>query len=149
MADNISSEMRSSVMRAVRAKNTSPERVVRSILHRAGHRFRLHRADLPGNPDIVLPKHRAVVFVHGCFWHSHSDPACKRARMPKSRIDYWKPKLERNATRDAIAVTELEAQGWRTIVIWECELDQIDVVKRKLTEFLEGKLVKAGSAAPQ
>lgn len=130
-------------MRAVRAKDTSPERVVRSILHRAGHRFRLHRSDLPGKPDIVLPKHRAVVFVHGCFWHSHSDPACKRARMPKSRLEYWKPKLERNASRDKTAIAELDAKGWRTIVIWECELEDIDAVKQRLGQFL-GATVASG-----
>ncbi|MGX5842689.1 very short patch repair endonuclease [Mesorhizobium sp. ArgA1] len=141
MADNISSEKRSSVMRAVRAKDTSPERLVRSLLHRSGYRFRLHRSDLPGKPDIVLPKHRAVVFVHGCFWHSHSDPACKRARMPKSRTEYWKPKLERNARRDAVAVTELGVRGWRTMVVWECELDDIDAVKRRLGQFLGATLV--------
>ncbi|WP_301555114.1 very short patch repair endonuclease [Mesorhizobium ventifaucium] len=136
MTDNIYSEQRSAVMRAVRAKNTAPERIVRSILHRSGYRFRLHRSDLPGKPDIVLPSRRAVIMVHGCFWHSHSDPACNRARQPKSRVEYWKPKLARNAARDQIALDELEAQGWRTLVIWECELGNLDVVKQRLVEFL-------------
>lgn len=117
--DRLSKEHRSWNMSRIRAQNTSPELLVRSILHRSGYRFRLHRRDLPGSPDIVLPKHKIVVFVHGCFWHRHA--RCRLAAMPKSRPEFWRQKFRENARRDRRAVALLTALGWRVIVIWECE----------------------------
>lgn len=106
-------------MSRIRAQNTSPELLVRSMLHRSGYRFRLHRRDLPGSPDIVLPKHNVVVFVHGCFWHRHA--RCRFAAMPKSRPEFWKQKFRANVRRDHRAAARLKRLGWRVIVIWECE----------------------------
>lgn len=110
---------RSEIMRSVRGKNTAPEMKVRSALHRAGYRFRLHRKDLPGKPDIVLPSRRAVVFVHGCFWHRH--PACRAASSPSTRVAFWQDKFARNVERDRLAIAALERAGWAVHVIWECE----------------------------
>jgi DNA mismatch endonuclease (patch repair protein) len=137
MSDTFAPEKRSAIMRAVRGKNTKPECMVRSALHRAGYRFRLHRSDLPGKPDIVLPKHRTAIFVHGCFWHGHSNPACRRSRIPKSRTEYWTGKFERNISRDQAAITALESQGWRTLVLWECELRNAGVVTHRVRQFLD------------
>jgi DNA mismatch endonuclease (patch repair protein) len=107
-------------MARVKSTDTTPEMAVRRALHAAGLRYRLHRADLPGKPDLVLPGRRTVIFVHGCFWHSH--PGCSRARMPSSRQEYWAPKLARNVARDRAVVSALAAAGWKVVVIWECEL---------------------------
>ena len=113
-------EKRSAVMRRVRGKDTSPERIVRRLIWRLGGRYRLNRADLPGKPDIVLPARRLAVFVHGCFWHGHD---CARgARVPKANRDYWVAKVARNRARDATARAALERAGWRVEVVWECEL---------------------------
>jgi DNA mismatch endonuclease (patch repair protein) len=108
-------------MALIRHKDTKPELHVRRFLHAAGLRYRLHVKQLPGKPDIVFPSRRVVVFVHGCFWHQHSDPACKLARLPKSRLDFWGPKLEGNAVRDRRNVGALEAAGWRVFTVWECQ----------------------------
>jgi DNA mismatch endonuclease (patch repair protein) len=105
------------MMSGIQGKNTKPEMLVRSLLHRSGFRFRLHRKDLPGKPDIVLPKYRAVIFVHGCFWHGHE---CKYFRWPSSRPDFWRAKIERNRLNDATYVAELLETGWRVAVVWEC-----------------------------
>lgn len=113
---------RSAQMALVRGKNTKPELRVRRALHAAGLRFRLHSAKLPGKPDIILPSRRIAVFVHGCFWHRHPDPDCKRARLPKSRLDFWIPKLEANRDRDIQNEVALRQLGWAVWVIWECEL---------------------------
>jgi len=107
-------------MRRVRSTDTAPERRVRSLLHKLGFRFRLHRNDLPGKPDIVLPKHRAVVFVHGCFWHRHQ--GCPHATTPASRQEYWLPKFRRTMERDQRNQNELRQQGWKVVVVWECEM---------------------------
>ena len=124
-------------MARVRAANTSPEIVVRRLVHRLGYRFRLHRRDLPGTPDLVLPKHRAVIFVHGCFWHQHD---CRRGRrQPASNQAYWGPKLARNVERDASARSDLQRMGWRVLTIWECKIaaagldDRIDRFLRSST----------------
>lgn len=122
MADTITKEKRSWIMSRVSGRNTKPEILLRSLLHRRGFRFRLHDKKLPGRPDIVLPKHRAVVFVNGCFWHSHKK--CKRARTPKSRRDYWVKKLEKNVQRDREQQKQLRNLGWRVVVVWECELKE-------------------------
>lgn len=106
-------------MRAVRREDTKPELLVRKSLHALGLRFRLHRKDLPGSPDIVLPKHRTVIFVHGCFWHRH--PGCRLASTPKTRQYYWLPKFDANVERDARKILQLEALGWHVLVVWECE----------------------------
>jgi DNA mismatch endonuclease (patch repair protein) len=116
--DRLTTEHRSWNMSRIRSRNTTPERVVRSLLHRLGYRFRLHRSDLPGNPDIVLPRYRTVIFVHGCFWHRHS--RCRNAYFPKSNVRFWKEKFLKNIKRDANARRRLRLLGWRTIVIWEC-----------------------------
>jgi DNA mismatch endonuclease (patch repair protein) len=105
-------------MSRVRGKHTSPEMRVRRAAHAMGLRFRLHRKDLPGKPDLVFPRHGVALFVHGCFWHRH--PGCPKSSTPKSRTEYWTDKFERNVERDARAIAELEALGWRTAVIWEC-----------------------------
>ncbi|HEY0028773.1 MAG TPA: DNA mismatch endonuclease Vsr [Allosphingosinicella sp.] len=121
-------------MARVRSKDTSPELVVRRIAHRLGYRFRLHRRDLPGTPDLVFPMYRAVIFVHGCFWHQH---ACSRgSRIPKTNQDYWKPKLERNVLRDSTARSRLTEQKWRVLVIWECETRDRARVAYSLSQFL-------------
>lgn len=111
---------RSETMAQVRSVNTTPEMEVRRALHRAGLRYSLHRRNLPGRPDIALPSRRSVVFVHGCFWHSHQ--GCKRARLPSTRQDYWLPKLARNAARDVVNEAALTASGWRVHVVWECQI---------------------------
>lgn len=111
-------------MARIKGKNTRPEKRVRSLLHAMGYRFRLHRKDLPGTPDIVLPKYGAVVFVHGCFWHQH--PGCKRASIPTSNEEFWQKKLAANKRRDARVEKELNDRGWKVIIIWECELKNPD-----------------------
>lgn len=131
--DKISPEKRSWTMAQVKSRDTKPEKIVRSLLHRLGYRFRLHRKDLPGRPDIVLPKYRTVVFVHGCFWHGHV--GCKRARVPVANNDYWRQKLERNTKRDAQNKVLLESLGWRVFVVWECELKAPDLLQARLIDF--------------
>lgn len=111
-------------MGRVRGKDTRPEMIVRRLAHAMGMRFRLHRADLPGKPDLVFPKYRAVVFVHGCFWHRH--PGCRKASTPKSNTEFWQEKFERNVERDKRNSVELEKAGWRVVVIWECETKSSD-----------------------
>lgn len=129
-------EARSRIMRAIRSKNTAPELVVRRFLHAAGYRFRLHRSDLPGKPDIVLPKHKAVIFVHGCFWHQHPNPDCRNAQMPRSNTAYWSPKLARNTARDHAAAEQLRTMGWRVFTIWECETKRLADLEKALQAFL-------------
>lgn len=123
-------------MRAVKSQDTTPEMVVRRLVHGLGFRYRLHRRDLPGKPDIVLPGRRKVVFVHGCFWHGHE---CKRgARPPKENADYWGPKIARNAERDNAHVTALQQAGWEVLTVWECETKVRDreALERRLLAFL-------------
>lgn len=107
-------------MQAVKGKNTSPEVLVRQYLHRQGYRFRLHRKDLPGKPDIVLPKYKVVIFINGCFWHRHQ--GCKHATMPASNIDYWEKKFKRTQERDKNQYRQLEELGWKVYIVWECEV---------------------------
>lgn len=120
MPDVMSTAERSALMAKVKGKNTTPEMLVRKALFAAGFRFRLHRKDLPGCPDIVLPRHRVVVFVHGCFWHAHQ--GCPRSKLPGTRQEFWRDKQTRNAARDAASVQSLHDQGWRVLVVWECAL---------------------------
>ena len=123
-------------MASVRGKHTRPEMLVRRIAHALGYRFRLHRPDLPGRPDLTFPGRRKVVMVHGCFWHQHPDPACRAAAMPKTRQEYWHPKLEANIVRDARALDRLAALDWDVLVIWECELRDVLAVAKRLVAFL-------------
>ena len=116
--DMFSRAKRSAIMACIVSTNTAPERVVRSALHALGYRFRLHRRDLAGCPDVVLPKHKVALFVHGCFWHGHT---CKDGRRPKSNKAYWNQKLDRNAARDKKNMYLLKKAGWRRVVIWECQ----------------------------
>lgn len=136
MVDRISPAQRSKNMQAIRSKDTVPERVVRSLVHSAGYRFRLHRNDLPGRPDMVLPRHKAIIFVHGCYWHGHGCP--RGGRGPKSNQGYWGPKLERTRIRDAANRRALEAAGWRVHTVWECQLLAPDRVLAAIVEFLNG-----------
>lgn len=132
--DKVSQEERSRIMSHVRSKDTKPEKQVRSLLHQLGFRFRLQRRDLPGTPDIVLPKYKTVLFVHGCFWHRH--PGCKHATSPKSNMDYWQKKFERNQRRDIAVQKELAALGWKTIVVWECELKDAAKLAQELPSMI-------------
>ena len=133
--DIVTPEKRSLMMGGIRGKNTKPEMVVRRALHALGFRFRLHRKDLPGSPDLVLPKHRKVVFVHGCFWHGHE---CRAGRnRPASQKPYWEAKLERTRQRDVLNIVRLQAQGWSILTIWECELRSADRLAQRLRSFLE------------
>jgi len=118
VTDVVAPETRSRMMAGIRGKDTKPEMAVRRALFAAGFRFRLHRRDLPGAPDVVLPGRRIAVFIHGCFWHMHE--GCSHAKLPATRPDFWKAKLEGNVERDQRAVEELLAQGWRVLVVWEC-----------------------------
>lgn len=118
--DIVDSATRSRMMSGIRGKNTRPELLVRKFLHAHGFRFRLHRKDLPGNPDIVLPKLKTCIFVHGCFWHRH--PGCRYATMPKTRTEFWAEKFSKNVARDARSILALRQLGWRAIIIWECQL---------------------------
>jgi len=120
--DTISKEHRSWNMSRIRSKDTKPEKIVRSLLHRMGYRFRLHVKDLPGKPDIVLPKYKTVIFVHGCFWHRH--PKCKYAYTPKSRIKFWDKKFSDNIARFKIVKKKLEDFQWKVAIIWECEINK-------------------------
>jgi DNA mismatch endonuclease (patch repair protein) len=127
--------IRSATMRAVKSKNTQTELKVRSLVHRLGFRFRLHRKELPGTPDLVFPARRKAIFVHGCFWHGHD---CARGcRMPKTNCEYWKSKIDRNRQRDAANLGELRADGWQVLTIWECKISDSLVLAEGLRRFLE------------
>lgn len=128
--DRLTIERRSWLMSRVKPKNTRPEITVRKAAHALGYRFRLHRSDLPGRPDMVFPRLRLVIFVHGCFWHRHA--GCKKATMPKSQIEFWHDKFERNVLRDADNVSQLERLGWKVEVIWECETKSPDALLSRL-----------------
>jgi len=121
-------------MSRIRGKDTQPELRVRSALHRLGYRFRLNRRDLPGKPDIVLPRHQIVIFVHGCFWHRH--PGCRFAYTPKSRVEFWQTKFQRNVERHCEVEEELQTLGWRVLVVWECETEVDDRLLERLAELL-------------
>lgn len=136
MADTLTTKERSARMSLIRGRDTGPEWKVRRLVHGLGYRYRLHGAGLPGKPDLVFSKRRCVIFVHGCFWHQHPSRRCKLSRMPKSRLEFWKPKLERNAERDRENLTALKAAGWRSLVIWECELRQPATVVDRIEALL-------------
>jgi len=127
---------RSENMRAIRGKDTQPELAIRSLVHRLGYRFRLHRKDLPGKPDLVFPARRKVIFVHGCFWHSHG---CKSGLIPNSNQEFWLPKLAGNKMRDSKNLAALEDQNWKALVIWQCELTDATSLRSKIRRFLGRK----------
>ncbi|MFH1139876.1 MAG: very short patch repair endonuclease [Pseudomonadota bacterium] len=136
MADHVDPLSRSRMMARVKGKDTKPEKVVRSILHRMGYRFRLHRKDLPGKPDIVLPRHKKIIFVHGCFWHGHE--GCSRARRPSTNESFWNTKLNRNQKRDLDNQEILRRSGWKILILWECQIKDIENTVIILERFLNG-----------
>ncbi len=137
MADKLTKERRSQNMAAIRSMGMKPEMAVRSLVHRLGFRFRLHRKDLPGVPDLVFPAMKKVIFVHGCFWHQHD--ACREGRLPKSRQDYWVPKLTRNVERDAQHTAALKKNGWRVLTLWECQVENDSRLPQTILKFLRSK----------
>lgn len=134
MADVFSEEKRSWIMSRVKGRDTAPELAVRSIIHGHGYRFRLHRKDLPGCPDIVLPRHRKIVFVHGCFWHGHK--GCRKSARPATNMKFWDTKIDGNIARDRKSVRRLRRSGWSVLVVWECELRDPRKLERRLLRFL-------------
>ena len=134
--DTLTPERRSWLMARVKMSDTSPELRVRKCAHAVGLRFRLQRRDLPGRPDLVFPRRKIVLFVHGCFWHRHTNSTCKLARLPKSRLDFWVPKLEQNSRRDVVAIRRLKREGWKVLVIWECQINTARLGDR-IERFLE------------
>jgi len=136
MADKLTGEERSKLMGRVKGKNTKPEMIVRRTAHGLGYRFHLYRKDLPGRPDLVFPRLRKVVFVHGCFWHRHD---CRRATTPQTNVAFWEEKLTRNVERDNAAVAALKGAGWSTLVVWECETRNRDELSDTLRTFLGSK----------
>ena len=139
MPDTLSPEARSERMSRVRAKDTKPEMAVRRLVHGMGYRYRLHEKRLPGAPDLVFRGRRKVIFVHGCFWHRHPDPTCRLARMPKSRQEFWGPKLDGNRARDERTRAALDQQGWRQMVVWECECGQTEQLGNRIRAFLDAE----------
>jgi DNA mismatch endonuclease (patch repair protein) len=137
MADWLSAEARSRIMRSIRGKDTKPEQAVRKYLFARGYRYRLHSKRLPGKPDLAFPGRKKVIFVHGCFWHQHGDEQCPIRVVPSSNKAYWAPKLRRNIARDAENLASLEKLGWKALVVWECELRQdAAAAGRKMKTFL-------------
>jgi DNA mismatch endonuclease (patch repair protein) len=144
MTDNRTAESRSALMARIGGKNTTPEQIVRRRLHGLGYRCRLHAKNLPGKPDIVFPGRRKAIFVHGCFWHGHG---CKIGQPPKSRLDYWAPKLEANRVRDAVKEAELRALGWDTLTVWQCQFRTLDALTDAMVAFLDGGTQRLIAAA--
>lgn len=136
--DRITAIRRSENMRRIKSTHTAPEQAVGKLVRALGCRFLLHDCTLPGKPDIVFPRRHKVIFVHGCFWHQHT--RCKEGRLPHSRQDYWKPKLNRNVDRDKKNRRELRKLGWATLIVWECELEAEESLKRKLVDFITSKI---------
>jgi DNA mismatch endonuclease (patch repair protein) len=134
MVDSIDAKARSALMSRVRAKDTLPELVVRKLVFANGFRYRLHVRNLPGSPDLVFPTRKKVIFVHGCFWHQHE--GCRRARIPKSNVDFWKVKFGKNKSRDEQTIRSLAELGWATLVLWECQVNDLVTLKSTINEFL-------------
>ena len=134
MVDHVSPEIRSRIMASVRSKGTKPEMAVRRALHRLGYRYRLHRKDLPGRPDLTFVSRKKVLFINGCFWHLH--PGCSRARIPVSNQEFWTRKLQRNRSRDADNIASLRKLGWDTMTVWQCELRDLDSALNRIVLFL-------------
>lgn len=123
-------------MSKIRAENTRPEMLIRSLLHRMGFRFRVHVRSLSGRPDVVLPKYRTVVFVHGCFWHRHQN--CRFAYNPKSRVEFWQTKFQQNVARDRDVISQLQLAGWKVVIIWECEVTRLSDQPQELDKLIRG-----------
>ena len=134
IVDRVSKKVRSKIMASVGTKNTCAEMVVRRLVHKMGYRYSLHRADLPGSPDLVFPSRKKVIFVHGCFWHGHN---CRYGKLPKSRQNYWKQKIGKNRLRDNKQCRELSRQGWGVLIVWQCQLRSPEVLIEKIDNFLE------------
>lgn len=134
MIDHVSKEKRSDIMKRIRGKDTAPELMVRKLIYSLGYRYRLHVKELPGKPDLVFLGRKKIIFVHGCFWHGHN---CKKGKPPKTNFDYWLPKLNENQARDARNQTLLESMGWQVLVLWQCEINDTDSLKKIITNFLE------------
>ena len=135
MTDTFTPEQRSAVMARVKNRNTTPEKLVRRLLHQMGYRFRLHRKDLPGSPDIVLPRHKTAIFVHGCFWHGHE--SCRRGARPTGNRQFWNAKIDRNIERDTLATCLLEEAGWTSLSVWQCEIKDTMALQNRLLAYLE------------
>lgn len=133
MVDNRTRESRSALMSRIRGKDTAPELAIRRLLHAHGYRYRLHRRDLPGKPDIVFPSRRKVIFVNGCFWHGHG---CRIGKLPKSNKEFWVSKMEGNRARDLRNKTELESKGWKVLTLWQCEIPSVEKAVPILFAFL-------------
>lgn len=136
MADTLTPAQRSARMALVRARDTSPERKVRALVRALGYRYTLHNRRLPGTPDLVFPSVRKVIFIHGCFWHRHPSKRCKLARLPKSRLEFWLPKLGENRARDLRTQRTLNRLGWRYIVVWACQLARAERLEARIRRFL-------------
>ena len=141
--DIFSQEKRSQVMSHVRNRDTRPEKIIRSILHKSGFRFRIQRKDLPGKPDIVLPKYKTIIFVHGCFWHQNE--GCKKALPPKSNVSFWLEKFRKNKERDRKVIRTLQESGWKVIVVWQCEIPKIknnpEIIKKLISEGVDENFI--------
>ena len=141
--DIFSQEKWSQVMSHVRNRDTRPEKIIRSILHKSGFRFRIQRKDLPGKPDIVLPKYKTIIFVHGCFWHQHE--GCKKALPPKSNVSFWLEKFRKNKERDRKVIRTLQESGWKVIVVWQCEIPKIknnpEIIKKLISEGVDENFI--------
>ena len=135
MTDTFSKSVRSRVMSRIKSRNTKPEKMVRSMMHSLGYRFRLHDKNLPGKPDIVLKKHQVAVFVNGCFWHQHK--GCCKAAKPKSNNEYWDKKLSRNTERDLLNMKSLKSLGWKCFVVWECETKDKQALQKEIKIFMD------------
>lgn len=146
MTDHLPPVERSRNMAAIKGKNTSPEIVVRQVVHKLGYRFRLHRTDLPGRPDLTFPSRKAVITVNGCFWHQHSSSTCG-ARPPRSNRGYWIPKLKRNVERDIANRRRLRKLGWRVMVVWECQTRDNTQLAKRLSRFLQAESTKRSRAS--
>lgn len=141
MADVFNEEQRSWIMSRIHGRDTKPELVVRKRLHAMGYRYRLHSSKLPGKPDIVLTRHRKVIFIHGCFWHGHAD--CKRSRRPTSNVEFWQAKIGRTMERDRQNLAALVEAGWQVLTLWTCEIRKSELLEKKLRDFLDPAPKKA------
>ncbi len=137
--DRVSRHVRSRNMAAIKSTGMKPEMTVRRLVHRMGYRYRLHRHDLPGRPDMVFPGRHKIIQINGCFWHQHEAPSCKIAHVPRSNSDYWKPKLERTKKRDRDNIANLNELGWKVLVVWECQVKDQDAISSQIEQFLNGR----------
>jgi DNA mismatch endonuclease (patch repair protein) len=136
MADKLTRVRRSWNMSRIRAVDTKPEMYVRRLIYSMGYRYRIHVSALPGKPDLVFPRRRKVIFVHGCFWHQHPGRRCRDSRLPKTSLRYWRPKLKRNAVRDMQHIKSLKKRGWKVLTLWECEVAEPGIVQQRIEKFL-------------